>query len=441
MIQGIFIEAIGWLGYLQRGEVNLQIILIIILIALENQIVQRLQKFQTPGVRRIVTPSLAFVTGFLLQALGLPGLFLSFLGGLWLTWRALVPIKNLVKEKHPKWPVDEVDQTILRPAVLVIIILTFFQMLGSREALAMLPIGTVFGVVLTVGKLLTALLLGYAVVTLSRQPAGVLSGFFTQFFGLTNQSRTALEVILQYSLIGVGIVVVANYLGINGAAMVTVAGGLSVGIGFGLKEIISNFISSIWMLFEGTVRPGEILMINGDPCTVRRLGLRATQLKRGRDGAELLIPNQTFFTQEAESFTAQETSRRGAVDVGAAYHHEPGRVIDILVELAKEHEKVLPYPAPAAFTTGFADSSINYKVLFWVRNPLEAFQVESDLRQVIWSRFEENEIGIPFPQRQVYPMEWPPSKQQTLEIRQQPNQHLLPEQQQSESPMDDQHEG
>jgi potassium efflux system protein len=441
MIQGIVIEAIGWLGYLQRGEVNLQIILIIILIALENQIVQRLQKFQTPGVRRIVTPSLAFVTGFLLQALGLPGLFLSFLGGLWLTWRALVPIKNLVKEKHPKWPVDEVDQTILRPAVLVIIILTFFQMLGSREALAMLPIGTVFGVVLTVGKLLTALLLGYAVVTLSRQPAGVLSGFFTQFFGLTNQSRTALEVILQYSLIGVGIVVVANYLGINGAAMVTVAGGLSVGIGFGLKEIISNFISSIWMLFEGTVRPGEILMINGDPCTVRRLGLRATQLKRGRDGAELLIPNQTFFTQEAESFTAQETSRRGAVDVGAAYHHEPGRVIDILVELAKEHEKVLPYPAPAAFTTGFADSSINYKVLFWVRNPLEAFQVESDLRQVIWSRFEENEIGIPFPQRQVYPMEWPPSKQQTLEIRQQPNQHLLPEQQQSESSIDDQHEG
>jgi len=354
-----------------------------------------------------------------------------------LLWRALVPVKNFLKEKHPKWPVEEIDQTILRPAVLVIIILTFFQMLGSREALAMIPIGTVFGVVLTIGKLFTALLLSYAVVTLSRQPAGLLSGFFTQFFGLSNQSRTALEVILQYSFIGFGIVIVANYLGINGTAMVTIAGGLSVGIGFGLKEIISNFISSIWMLFEGTVRPGEILMINGDPCTVRKLGLRATQLKRGRDGAELLIPNQTFFTQEAASFTAQETSRRGAVDVGAAYHHEPGKVIEILVELAKEHEKVLPYPAPAAFTTGFGDSSINYKVLFWVRNPLEAFQVESDLRQVIWSRFEENEIGIPFPQRQVYPMEWPPSKQQTLELRHQTNQSSTPEPQEKESKIDD----
>ena len=89
-------------------------------------------------------------------------------------------------------------------------------------------------------------------------------------------------------------------------ALVAVAGGLSVGIGFGIKEIISNFICSLWLLFEGSVRPGEILMINGDPCTVRKLGLRATQLRRGRDGAELLIPNQNFFTQEAESYTAEE---------------------------------------------------------------------------------------------------------------------------------------
>ena len=147
------------------------------------------------------------------------------------------------------------------------------------------------------------------------------------------------------------------------------------------------------------MRPGEILMINGDPCTVRKLGLRATQLRRGRDGAELLIPNQNFFTQEAESFTAEETSRRDVVMVGAAYHHEPSQVIAVLEEVARQHEKV-QYPAPAAFTVDFADSSINYKLLFWVRNPLEAFGVETE---AIWTAFDENGIGIPFPQRQVYP--------------------------------------
>ena len=227
------------------------------------------------------------------------------------------------------------------------------------------------------------------------------------------QGRKALEVILRYSVIGVGVMGVAYYIGINGTALVAVAGGLSVGIGFGIKEIISNFISSIWLLFEGSVRPGEILMINGDPCTVRKLGLRATQLRRGRDGAELLVPNQNFFTQEAESYTAGETSRRDVVAVGAAYHHEPSQVIAILEEVARQHDKVLQYPPPAAFTVDFADSSINYKLLFWVRNPLEAFGVGSDLRQAIWTAFDENGIGIAFPQRQVYPMEWPPSKEET----------------------------
>ena len=157
-------------------------------------------------------------------------------------------------------------------------------------------------------------------------------------------------------------------------------------------------------------------MINGDPCTVRKLGLRATQLRRGRDGAELLIPNQNFFTQEAESYTAEEISRRDAVVVGAAHHHEPRRVIAILEAVAQQHDKVLAYPPPAAFTVDFAESSINYKLLFWVRNPLDAFAVGSDLRQAIWTAFDHNGIGIPFPQRQVYPMEWPPSKEETLRV-------------------------
>ena len=105
-----------------------------------------------------------------------------------------------------------------------------------------------------------------------------------------------------------------------------------------------------------------------------------------------------------------------AVVVGAAYHHEPSRVIAVLEEVARQHVKVLQYPPPQAFTVDFADSSINYKLLFWVRNPLEAFAVGSDLRQAIWTAFDKNGIGIPFPQRQVYPMEWPPSKEQTHRI-------------------------
>jgi small-conductance mechanosensitive channel len=211
----------------------------------------------------------------------------------------------------------------------------------------------------------------------------------------------------------IGVIAVAYYIGIDGTAFIAIAGGLSVGIGFGIKEIVSNFISGIWLLFEGSVRPGEILMINGDPCTVRNLRLRATQLKRGRDGAELLIPNQTFFTTEATSFTATETSRRDSVVVGAAYDHDPDIIVELLKTIAKEHKKVLEYPPINAFVIDFADSSINYKLCFWVANPLDSFEVGSDLRRTIWKQFEKKGITIPFPQRQVYPMEWPPSLQQS----------------------------
>ena len=100
--------------------------------------------------------------------------------------------------------------------------------------------------------------------------------------------------------------------------------------------------------------------------------------------------------------------------VSAAYHHDPQQIISLLEQIAQSHKRVLSKPMPQAFTVDFADSSINYKLKFSVRNPLEALAVGSELRQQIWTAFEENNITIPFPQRQVYPMEWPPKDEKSL---------------------------
>lgn len=170
-------------------------------------------------------------------------------------------------------------------------------------------------------------------------------------------------------------------------------------------------------------------MIKGEPCQVNKLGLRATLLSRQRDDAELLIPNQTFFTQDSESFTAGENYRRDEVVVGAAYHHEPQQVITLLEQVACQHPRVLQHPAPQAFAIDFAESSINYKLKYSVRNPLEARTVSSDLRQEIWTAFNNHGIGIPFPQRQVYPMEWPPNRQSSLQSQHNPHEHSKTDQQ------------
>ena len=162
--------------------------------------------------------------------------------------------------------------------------------------------------------------------------------------GISEGSRKALDQILQYVIFSLGVIWAMGRLGFNQTGVLAIAGGLSVGLGFGIKEVFSNIVSGLWLLIEGSVRPGEVLMIDNDPCEVRRLGLRATLLWRDRDNAELLIPNQSFFTEQATSYTATDRMRRSQVSVGAAYHHDPVRVIALLEATALEVPRVLRQP-------------------------------------------------------------------------------------------------
>jgi small-conductance mechanosensitive channel len=153
-------------------------------------------------------------------------------------------------------------------------------------------------------------------------------------------------------------------------------------------------------------------MLDGDPCEVRRLGLRATLLWRDRDNAELLVPNQTFFTEAATTFTASDRMRRSQVNVGAAYHHDPSEVIALLETTALSVSRVLPHPAPKALLMNYGDSAINYALRFWIANPLDNSSISSEVYQAIWHAFKTKDIEIPFPQQVEYSMVWPPEQHQ-----------------------------
>ena len=410
-------ELLSWGVYLNRGTVLLQLLLVgVVMIAEQRGALRRSVRHRLGPeyIRVLIGPLLLLISSALFLLVGLPWGLLRYFGLLWLGWMSFTPLKTLLLSINKEFPVDELESTFLRPIYVILATLSFVRLMGSTENLSQTPIANLFGVELTLGRIYLAVIAIYVITTLASRPATFLAWLSGVLFGVRPRNRRGLELLFRYSVIIVGIIAVAYYIGIDGTAFIAIAGGLSVGIGFGIKEIVSNFISGIWLLFEGSVRPGEILMINGDPCTVRNLRLRATQLRRGRDGAELLIPNQTFFTTEATSFTATETSRRDSVVVGAAYDHDPDIIVELLKTIAKEHKKVLEYPPVNAFVIDFADSSINYKLCFWVANPLDSYEVGSDLRRTIWKQFEQKGITIPFPQRQVYPMEWPPNLQQSL---------------------------
>ena len=199
----------------------------------------------------------------------------------------------------------------------------------------------------------------YYLVVLSPYPV-VLAGYVLQkTLNLSESTRSAVTLILRYVLIGFGVLWLLSGIGITGAGLAAIVGGLSIGVGFGVRELIANFVSGLWLLFEGSVRPGDILFMDGDPCKVRSLGLRASVLWRQRDNAELVVPNQIFFTTTTTTYTGSDVLRRGELIVSAAYCHRPVDVCNLLLECTQEVEQIMDDPGPSVFVYEYSSSSID----------------------------------------------------------------------------------
>ena len=413
----LLLEIFGWLGYLERPSVLLQLGLVIAVVLLTRRAQRRrwLQPLPLLAYAPVGILTLALGCGAL-AALGQPQGLASLLGLQWLGWYGISLLHQPLARWLPQQQLHQLESRLLRPTYLVGAALLLIQEVDNLNDIAVIQLGGLLGVSVSLGKLFNALVVSYLVLMGCGPPAAGLAWLVQRSLGLSDGSRNAMELMLRYLVVGLGLVGVARHLGINSTALIAVAGGLSVGLGFGIKEVFSNFISGIWLLFEGSVRPGEVLMLDGDPCEVRSLGLRATLLWRDRDNAELLIPNQTFFTEAATTYTASDRMRRSQVSVGAAYHHDPAEVIALLEATALQVPRVLPSPAPKALLLNYGDSAINYCLRFWIANPMDNVGICSEVNQAIWRAFKQQGIEIPFPQQVQYSMQWLPEQNQANKL-------------------------
>jgi potassium efflux system protein len=408
----LLLEFLGWLGYLERPSVVLQLLLVVVLMVASRRARRRklIPRF-TAEAYPLLGLGLLTLGVLVLASLQQPYGLSLLLGLLWLGWFGLRLLHQLLLLWLPEQRAHQLESRLLRPAYLVLAVMLLIKEVDSVQDLAIAPLGEVFGVAISAGKLFQALVVIYVVLVGCGPPAAGLAWLVQRAVGMSDGSRKAMELMLRYTVVGLGMMAVAVQLGLNTTALIAVAGGLSVGLGFGIKEVFSNFVSGLWLLFEGSVRPGEVLMLDGDPCEVRKLGLRATLLWRDRDNAELLIPNQTFFTEAATSYTASDRMRRSQVNVGAAYHHDPTDVIALLQATAREVPRVLSNPAPKALLVSYGDSAINYALRFWIANPMDNVGICSEVNQAIWHAFKRHNIEIPFPQQVQYELPWPPTEQ------------------------------
>ncbi|MGB5135188.1 MAG: mechanosensitive ion channel domain-containing protein [Prochlorococcaceae cyanobacterium] len=393
----------GWFGYLGRPGVLVQLIGVAVLITV-SVLASRLSTARTarPWFGRLGLLALLGLFTALLAAFSRPYGLVSITAQLIGGWFALGLLCHGLSRWLPAAEVRQLDSGLLRPLYLLFALVMLIREVDAPASLAVIPIGTWFGSTVTVGQVFLSLVVIVLLFVGSRPPSHGLAWILQRLLGGGDSGRRALALLIQYSIIATGIVWMLDQIGFNRTAILAVAGGLSVGLGFGIKEVFSNFISGLWLLFEGSVRPGDILYIDGDPCEVRSLGLRAAVLWRDRDNAELVIPNQTFFTATTTTFTGSDRLRISEVDFCAAYRHDPGEVIKLAAATAADVPGVLADPPPRGLVLGYGDSAISYALRFWIANPMQNLTISSAVRRAVWQAFQRQGIEMPFPQRVLH---------------------------------------
>ncbi|MDQ1344489.1 MAG: potassium-dependent mechanosensitive channel [Pseudomonadota bacterium] len=204
-----------------------------------------------------------------------------------------------------------------------------------------------------------------------------------------------------YALLMAGLFFALAAAGFEVSQLAIVVGALSVGIGFGLQNVVNNFVSGLILMFERPIQPGDVVEVSGTSGKVREIGMRATTLSTF-EGADVVVPNGMLLNEKLINWTLSDMDRRLEVNVGVAYGSDPRRVMDLLMEVAKSTPGVAATPEPAIVFTGFGPSSLDFSIRAWTNTFGEWVSIRSELAIRVHDALRDAGISIPFPQQDVH---------------------------------------
>ncbi len=224
---------------------------------------------------------------------------------------------------------------------------------------------------------------------------------FDQKSGSSRNKRLGSSILL----IRLGIIMIGLFIAMAAAKIpldkiTIVLGALSVGIGFGLQTIINNLVSGIILAFERPVQIGDNIQVGELLGTVQEVGIRASKI-RAYDGSEIILPNGDLLSQSLINWTLSDKRRRIELIIGVGYGSDMVLVNQVLEDVL-DRERVLKNPPAKVFMQEFGDNSVNFRLLFWVENMDIWLEMRSEVMNAIFSAFKDNNIEIPFPQRDLY---------------------------------------
>src|SRR5262245_43622107 len=254
---------------------------------------------------------------------------------------------------------------------------------------------------ITLGSLLLLILLFGLVILVERV---LRRQFITRLLRRTHLEpalQFTLGRIIGYCLLALGFYVSFQTVGINLSSLAVLAGAVGVGLGFGLQNIISNFVSGLIILAERPIAIGDRIEVGGVAGQVREISLRSTTVVTN-DNIAIIVPNADFITHSVTNWSHGDPRVRFLIPFGVAYGTDLGKLKQLMLEVGEAHPHALKDPKPELFFSGFGDSSLHFELGVWTNDMVVApRRFRSDLNFAIEAKLRENNIEIPFPQREL----------------------------------------
>lgn len=207
--------------------------------------------------------------------------------------------------------------------------------------------------------------------------------------------------ITHYLLLAVGLYIGLATINIPMGAILGLFAVLGVGIGFGLQNLTSNFVSGVILLLERPVKINDRIEIDDVWGDIEKINLRTTVV-RTPDNIRIIVPNSKLLENNLINYSYGDTKIRLNIPVGVAYGSPVNKVIEIVKGIAEKHKEILKDPAPKVWFSEFGASSLNFELLVWIENPSRKYWIISDVNKEIDNHFRKNNIEIPFPQQDIY---------------------------------------
>jgi small-conductance mechanosensitive channel len=237
-------------------------------------------------------------------------------------------------------------------------------------------------------------------------------------FELREDTRYALVRITQYTVVVIGGIVAFQFIGIDLSGLAVIFGLLSVGIGFGLQNLTSNFVAGLILLFERPIRVGDRVSVGETEGDVREINIRSTTI-RSINNISIIVPNSEFISSTVVNWSHGDPKIRVDIDVGVSYGSDLDAVLRSLKEVAEENPRILREPKPIVYHMGFGDSAWNMRLWVWIDNPKEHRLIRSEINCAVVRKFRENGVEIPFPQRDLHlrsPLPLPLAPENALQV-------------------------